>query len=78
MIKNTVTILYTAAAAWANPATRPLSPANIFAPASTPADMISALSFLVLTVTGVIFVTVFCLLLWAVVNFREKASSGPS
>jgi cytochrome c oxidase subunit 2 len=32
---------------------------------------------MVLTVTGVIFVTVFCLLLWAVLKFREKASSGP-
>jgi cytochrome c oxidase subunit 2 len=31
---------------------------------------------MVLTVTGVIFLTVFCLLLWAVVRFREKASSG--
>jgi cytochrome c oxidase subunit 2 len=77
MIKNTVPIFCTAVAAWANPASPPLSPTNIFAPASTPADMISTLSYLVLTVTGAIFVTVFCLLLWAVVNYREKASSSP-
>jgi len=77
MIKSTVPIFCAAAAAWANPAGRPLSPTNIFAPASTPADMISRLSALVLTVTGAIFLTVFCLLLWAVVSFREKPGSNP-
>src|SRR5580698_11466401 len=76
MIKKTVPIFYIAAAAWASPVTPPLSPTNIFAPASTPADTISALSYLVLTVTGAVFVTVFCLLLWAVVKYRAKASSG--
>ena len=77
IIKSTVPIFYTAAAAWANPAAQPLSPTNIFAPASTPADAISRLSYMVLTVTGVIFLTVFSLLLCAVVKFRAKASSGP-
>jgi cytochrome c oxidase subunit II len=77
MIRKTAPIFCTAAAAWANPASQPLSPTNVFAPASTPADMISRLSGLVLTVTGAIFLTVFCLLLWAVVKFRQKASSGP-
>jgi cytochrome c oxidase subunit 2 len=77
IVKNTVPIFCTAAAAWANPAAQPLSPTNIFAPASTPADTISGLSYMVLTVTGVIFLTVFSLILWAVVKFREKASSGP-
>ena len=76
IIQNTVPIFCAAVAAWASPATPPLSPTNIFAPASTPADTISALSFLVLTVTGAIFVTVFCLLLWAVVRYRERAGSG--
>jgi cytochrome c oxidase subunit 2 len=76
MIKATVLIFYLAVAAWANPAGPPLSPTNIFAPASTPADMISRLSYLVLTVTGLIFVTVFCLLLWAVVKYRARVSSG--
>jgi cytochrome c oxidase subunit 2 len=75
MIKRTVPIFYAAPAAWAS---RPLSPTNIFAPASTPADMISTLSFLVLTVTGAIFVIVFSLLVWAVVKYREKAGSGPA
>ena len=74
IIKNAVPIFCTAAAAWA---TQPLSPTNIFAPASTPADTISGLSYMVLTVTGVIFLTVFSLILWAVVKFRERASSGP-
>lgn len=77
MIKTAAVIFCTAAAAWANRASQPLSPTNIFAPASTPADMISTLSSLVVTVTGLIFLTVFSLLLWAVVKYREKASSGP-
>jgi len=76
-IKTAAMILCIAAAAWANPASQPLSPTNIFAPASTPADMISRLSSLVLTVTGLIFLIVFSLILWAVVKFREKARSGP-
>jgi len=77
IVQNTLPIFCTAAAAWADPASQPLSPTNIFAPASTPADTISTLSFLVLAVTGAIFVTVFCLLLWALVKYRERASSGP-
>ena len=76
IIKSTVPIFY-AAIAWGSAASPPLSPTNIFAPASTPADTISALSYLVLTVTGAIFLTVFSLLVWAVVRFREKAASGP-
>ena len=76
IIKNMAPIFYIVATAWANPARPPLSPTNIFAPASTPADTISALSYLVLTVTGVIFLTVFCLLLWAVVKYRARVSSG--
>jgi len=77
ILRNAVPIFCLAAAAWANPADPPLSPTNIFAPASTPADTISRLSYLVLTVTGAIFLTVFCLLLWALVKFREKPGSGP-
>jgi len=49
-----------------------LSPTNIFAPASTPAQTIQGLSFLVLTITGAIFLTVFSLLCYAVVKFRER------
>jgi len=50
-----------------------LSPTNIFAPASTPADTIFGLSIFVLAVTATIFVVVFSLLLYAVVRFRKRA-----
>jgi len=61
------------AAAFAHPA-KPLSPTNIFAPASTPANSIFGLSLFVLAVTGGIFVTVFTLLLYAVIRYRRKVS----
>jgi cytochrome c oxidase subunit 2 len=50
----------------------PLSPTNIFAPASTPAKSIFGLSLFVLAVTGAIFVIVFVLLLYSVVKFRKR------
>ena len=59
-------------AAFAHPA-EPLSPTNIFAPASTPADSIFGLSLFVLAVTAAVFVTVFTLLVYAVVKYRRKA-----
>src|ERR1700685_4255823 len=49
-----------------------LSPTNIFAPASTPAQSILDLSLFVLEVTGAVFVVVFSLLAYAVVKFRKK------
>jgi cytochrome c oxidase subunit II len=49
----------------------PLSPTNIFAPASTPAKSILGLSLFVLAVTGAIFLVVFTLLLYSVVKFRK-------
>ena len=49
-----------------------MSPTNIFAPASTPADSIFGLSiFVILTVTG-IFVIVCALLTYAIVKFRGR------
>ena len=45
---------------------------NIFKPESTPADSIFHLSLLVLAVTGLIFLTVFCLLVYAVVRYRRR------
>ena len=48
------------------------SPTNIFAPASTPAKSIFALSLFVLTITAVIFLVVVSLLTYAVVKFRKK------
>jgi len=57
--------------AFADP-TQPLSPTNIFAPASTPAKSIFGLSLFVLAVTGAIFLVVFALLLYSVVKFRKQ------
>lgn len=47
------------------------SPTNIFAPDSTPARSIYRLSVFVLEITGVIFVVVFSLLLYAAIKFRQ-------
>jgi cytochrome c oxidase subunit II len=49
-----------------------MSPTNIFAPSSTPADSIFRLSLFVLAVTGAIFVVVFGMLLYAAVRFRAR------
>jgi cytochrome c oxidase subunit 2 len=62
-----------AVAAFAD-AARPLSPTNIFAPASTPAKSIFGLSLFVLAVTGAIFLVVFTLLLYSVVRFRKRTN----
>ncbi|MGA2456685.1 MAG: cytochrome c oxidase subunit II [Terriglobales bacterium] len=49
-----------------------VSPTNIFAPASTPADSIFGLSLFVLAVTAAIFVVVASLLVYSVVKFRKR------
>jgi len=49
-----------------------MSPTNIFAPASTPAESIFGLSIFVLLTVAAIFVVVFSLLAYAVVRFRNK------
>ena len=64
-----------ALAAFASPVPPPLSPTNIFAPVSTPAQWIVELSHLVLLVTGAIFIVVFSLLAYALVNFRQRAGA---
>ena len=48
---------------------------NIFAPASTPAKSIADLSVFVIAITGIIFVVVFTLLVYAVVKFRSQATN---
>jgi cytochrome c oxidase subunit II len=53
----------------------PLSPTNIFAPVSTPAQSIFDLSLFVLEVTGAVFVVVFSLLTYAVVKFRKRKTA---
>lgn len=52
-----------------------LSPTNIFAPISTPAQSIFDLSLFVLMVTAAVFVVVFSLLVYAVFKFRKRASA---
>jgi cytochrome c oxidase subunit 2 len=47
-------------------------PTNIFAPASTPAQIVHGLSLFVLTVTGFIFVAVFGLLAYSAIKFRRR------
>jgi cytochrome c oxidase subunit 2 len=49
-----------------------MSPTNIFAPVSTPAESIFGLSIFVLLTMAVIFVVVFALLAYAVVRFRHR------
>lgn len=49
-----------------------MSPTNIFAPASTPADSIFSLSIFVILAVAGIFIVVFALLAYAVVKFRSK------
>jgi cytochrome c oxidase subunit 2 len=65
-------VLWPVSRAFAGPAGPPLSPTNIFAPASTPADSVFGLSIFVLEVTAAIFAVVFSLLLYAVLKFRKK------
>ena len=57
-----------------------ISPTNIFAPDSTPANSIYRLSLFELEILGAIFVVVFSLLAYAVVKFRERKedSSEPA
>jgi len=45
---------------------------SIFSPTSTPADSIHRLSLFVLTITGLIFIVVFSLLVYAVTRFRHR------
>ena len=60
----------------AQPTPSPLSPTNIFAPASTPAQTIHGLSLFVLGVTAVIFLVVFSLLAYAIVRYRNRTDDN--
>jgi cytochrome c oxidase subunit 2 len=55
-----------------------MSPTNIFAPVSTPAEWIFGLSKFVLATTGMIFVLVFALLAYVAVKFRSKSRDDRS
>jgi cytochrome c oxidase subunit 2 len=52
-----------------------LSPTNMFAPVSTPAQSILNLSLFVIEVAAAIFVVVFTLLTYAVVKFRKRKTA---
>src|ERR1700678_3729129 len=52
-----------------------LSPTNIFAPVSTPAQSIFDLSLFVVEVTAAVFVVVFSLLAYSVVKFRRRRTT---
>jgi len=71
-LKMIVVLRWLGTASFAGAADPPLSPTNIFAPASTPANTIFGLSVFVLAVTATIFVVVFSLLAYAVVRFRKR------
>jgi cytochrome c oxidase subunit II len=55
------------------PGHAPLSPTDIFAPISTPADSIFELSLFVLSTAAAVFVVVFGLLVYAALRFRKSA-----
>src|SRR5580704_12250858 len=55
-----------------------MSPTNIFAPVSTPAESIFGLSKFVLATMAMIFVVVFALLAYVVIRFRNKSRDNRS
>ena len=67
-----VVLFSSVAPSMAEPDAPSLSPTNIFAPVSTPANTIFGLSVFVLAVTATIFIVVFSLLVYAVVKFRKR------
>jgi cytochrome c oxidase subunit II len=75
MIRIIVTFCGLVVVTFAAPVPPYLSPTNIFAPSSTPAQSIFDLSIFVLQVTGAIFVVVFSLLAYSVVKFRKKRAA---
>ncbi len=73
-VTQVLVLFCVAVTAFAEPAHPPLSPTNIFAPVSTPAQSIFDLSRFVLMVTAAIFIVVFSLLAYAVVKFRKSTA----
>jgi cytochrome c oxidase subunit II len=67
-----VSFLYCTVPALTFGSSNPISPTNIFAPDSTPANSIYRLSIFELEILGAIFVVVFSLLAYAVVKFRQR------
>jgi cytochrome c oxidase subunit II len=74
-VRQALLLFGAAVTAFAEPARPPLSPTNIFAPISTPAQSIFDLSLFVLMVTAAIFIVVFSLLAYAIVKFRRRRAN---
>lgn len=74
-LRTIVMLCGSAITALAEPARPFLSPTNIFAPVSTPAQSIFDLSQFVLTIAAAIFIVVVTLLLYAVVQFRKTRAN---
>ena len=55
-----------------------MSPTNILAPASTPAETIFGLSVFVILTVAAIFVVVFALLAYVAIRYRNKGSDDGS
>src|SRR5579859_1742569 len=55
-----------------------MSPTNIFAPASTPAETIFGLSIFVLLTVATVFIVVFALLVYVVIRYRDRRSDDRS
>jgi cytochrome c oxidase subunit II len=55
-----------------------MTPTNIFAPVSTPADLIYGVSMFVLWTVAAIFVVVFALLVYAAIKFRRRRGDDRS
>ncbi len=68
--------LWLTASGFAQSAAQRSNSTNIFAPSSTPADLIHKLSLLVLAVTGAIFAVVFGMLLYTAVKFRGRSGDN--
>jgi cytochrome c oxidase subunit 2 len=75
MMRALAVFWLSAARIFAESALLSLSPTNIFAPVSTPAQSIFDLSLFVLTITAAIFLVVFGLLAYAVLKFRKRAAN---
>ena len=70
-------LFWSASALWAvAPDAAPGHGTNVFSPASSPAKSIKDLSVFVLTITGIIFLVVFVLLVYSVIKFRGRANDA--
>ena len=72
VLQISVVLCWSLAAAFAEPGDGSLSPTNIFAPVSTPAESIYEVSLLVLVICAGIFLIVGGLLAYTIIRFRHR------